>query len=99
MVGFIQSNPRWKWEVLLFLREKGTLFLGELTDTLEVQGVPQNTPYELQQTSSRPKTGLLPPLDTPSSPPPTGGINASLSLPSSVAFQTAIPIPLTPLLA
>ena len=75
--------------------EKGTLFLSELTDTSEVQAVPQNKPHELQQTSSRPKTGLLPPLDTPPSPPPTDRINASLSLPSSAAFQIANPTPLT----
>jgi len=75
--------------------EKGALFLSELTDTFEVQSVPQNKPHELQQATSHPKTGLLPPLDTPSSPSPTGRMNDSLSPSSSAVFQAANPTPLT----
>ena len=77
-------------------RKRGTLFLGELTDTFRFQADFPDGPHEPLPMWSPQENEPLPLPDNPPAPPLLGKTNDAPAIPSLAAFQTATPTPPLP---
>ena len=77
--------------------KRGTLFLGELTDTFRFQEDLPNGPHEPLPMGSPQENEPPPPPDTPSAPLLLGKTNGAPAIPSLAALQIATPTPPLPL--